>query len=70
MTTARGCDILLLKYKNNMKRSFFSLLALLLPCLALAHDFIVDGICYNVVSEEDKCCEVTFNSDEIILLPP
>ena len=47
-----------------MKRSVFSLLALLLPCLALAHDFIVDGICYNVVSEEDKCCEVTFKADE------
>lgn len=49
---------------HNMKRSVFSLLALLLPCLALAHDFIVDGICYNVVSEEDKCCEVTFKADE------
>ena len=47
-----------------MKRSVFSLLALLLPCLTLAHDFIVDGICYNVVSEEDKCCEVTFKADE------
>ncbi len=47
-----------------MKRSVFSLLALLLPCLALAHDFIVDGICYNITSEADKTCEVTFNSDE------
>ena len=49
---------------HNMKRSVFSLLALLLPCLALAHDFIVDGICYNITSEADKTCEVTFNSDE------
>lgn len=47
-----------------MKRSVFSLLALLLPCLALAHDFIVDGICYNITSEADKTCEVTFKSDE------
>ncbi len=47
-----------------MKRSVFSLLALLLPYMAFAHDFIVDGICYNVVSEEDKCCEVTFKADE------
>lgn len=48
----------------NMKRSFFRLLALLLPNLALAHDFIVDGICYNVTSMEEKTVEVTFNSDE------
>ena len=47
-----------------MKRSVFSLLALLLPCLALAHDFIVDGICYNITSEADKTCEVTFKADE------
>lgn len=47
-----------------MKRSVFSLLALLLPCLTLAHDFIVDGICYNITSEADKTCEVTFKADE------
>lgn len=40
------------------------LLAILLPCYALAHDFIVDGICYNITSEEEKTVEVTFNSDE------
>ena len=46
------------------KNILVCLLALLLPCLALAHDFIVDGICYNITSEADKTCEVTFNSDE------
>ena len=43
---------------------FVCLLALLLPCLASAHDFIVDGVCYNITSEEERTVEVTFNSDE------
>ena len=48
-----------------MKRNFiFSLLAVLLPCCVSAHDFIVDGVCYNITSEEEKTVEVTFNSDE------
>ena len=47
-----------------MKKSVFCLLALLLPCCVFAHDFIVDGICYNITSEEKKTVEVTFNSDE------
>ena len=47
-----------------MKKSVFCLLALLLPCCVSAHDFIVDGICYNITSEEKKTVEVTFNSDE------
>lgn len=49
---------------HNMKKSVFCLLALLLPCCVFAHDFIVDGICYNITSEEKKTVEVTFNSDE------
>ena len=49
---------------HNMKKSVFCLLALLLPCCVSAHDFIVDGICYNITSEEKKTVEVTFNSDE------
>lgn len=48
-----------------MKRSILVyMLALLLPCSTFAHDFIVDGICYNITSETDFTCEVTFNSDE------
>ena len=48
-----------------MKRSVLVyMLALLLPCSTFAHDFIVDGICYNITSETDLTCEVTFNSDE------
>ena len=48
-----------------MKRNFvFSLLAVLLPYCVSAHDFIVDGVCYNITSEEEKTVEVTFNSDE------
>ena len=48
-----------------MKRNFvFSLLAVLLPCCVSAHDFIVDGICYNITSEEERTVEVTCNEDE------
>lgn len=43
---------------------FVCQLALLLPYMALAHDFIVDGVCYNITSEEERTVEVTFNSDE------
>ena len=48
-----------------MKKIFWSaLLAVLLPCCAQAHDFVVDGICYNITSEEEKTVEVTYNEDE------
>ena len=44
-----------------MKKCIWScLLLFLLPFSALAHDFMVDGICYNIISEEHKQCEVTF----------
>lgn len=68
MTAARGGDILLLKYKNNMKRYSLILCAmmLLIPFKGMAHDFMVDSICYNVTSEKDMTCEVTFNSDKIV----
>ena len=68
MTAARGGDILLLKYKNNMKRCSLMLCAmmLLVPFKGMAHDFMVDSICYNVTSEKDMTCEVTFNSDKIV----
>ena len=48
-----------------MKRIFVvCLLAVLLPCCASAHDFIVDGICYNITSEEERTVEVACNEDE------
>lgn len=48
-----------------MKRNILvCLLALLLPCLAVAHDFEVDGIYYNITSEEDNTVEVTFPADK------
>lgn len=48
-----------------MKRSYLvCLLAVLLPCCTLAHDFVANGICYNITSEADLTCEVTYNSDE------
>lgn len=44
-----------------MKRRFFlSLFVMLLSQLGFAHDFMVDGICYNIISEEHKLCEVTY----------
>lgn len=50
-----------------MKNSIFAcLLAIvMMPCCALAHGFVVDGICYNVTSEIKSTCEVTFCSDEV-----
>ncbi len=51
-----------------MKRNILvCLLALLLPCLAVAHDFEVDGIYYNITSEEKKTVEVTDPSDKRIV---
>ena len=49
-----------------MKQLFKPLLAaLLLLCSSVinAHDFEVDGIYYNILSEEDKTVEVTFRGD-------
>ena len=46
------------------KNILVCLLALLLPCLAVAHDFEVDGIYYNITSEEDNTVEVTFPADK------
>ena len=51
-----------------MKRNILvCLLALLLPCLAVAHDFEVDGIYYNITSEEKKTVEVTDPSDKKVV---
>ena len=40
------------------------LFVMLLSQLGFAHDFMVDGICYNIVSEEYKLCEVTYFKQE------
>ena len=50
-----------------MKNCIFACLLafVMMPCCALAHGFIVDGICYNVTSEIKSTCEVTFCSDEV-----
>ena len=49
------------------KNILVCLLALLLPCLAVAHDFEVDGIYYNITSEERKTVEVTDPSDKKVV---
>ena len=51
-----------------MKRYSLMLCAmmLLIPFKGMAHDFMVDSICYNVTSEKDMTCEVTFSSDKIV----
>ena len=44
-----------------MKRIFLlSLFVMLLSQLGFAHDFMVDGICYNIISDEYRLCEVTY----------
>ena len=51
-----------------MKRYSLILCAmmLLVSFKGMAHDFMVDSICYNVTSEKDMTCEVTFCSDEVV----
>ena len=49
------------------KNILVCLLALLLPSLAVAHDFEVDGIYYNITSEEKKTVEVTDPSDKKVV---
>ena len=45
-------------------RILLCILATLLSYNVSAHDFMVDGVCYNVISEEHKLCEVTFFENE------
>ena len=47
-----------------MRRIFIVCLLALMCNVVSAHDFIVDGICYNITSEEEKTVEVTYNEDE------
>ena len=46
------------------KNIFVCLLAVLLPCCVSAYDFIVDGIYYKVVSEEDRLCKIVSYHEE------
>lgn len=46
--------------KHNYLKHLFTALLLLCCSIANAHDFEVDGIYYNILSEEDKTVEVTF----------
>lgn len=49
------------------KNIFVCLLAVLLPCLAVAHDFEVDGIYYNITSEENSTVGVTGPSNKKVV---
>lgn len=49
-----------------MKRIIlFYLLFLLVPCCALAYDFIIDGIYYKIISEEDRLCKIVSYHEEM-----
>ena len=50
--------------KHNYLRNLFSALLLLCCTTLSAHDFKVDGIYYNILSEEDKTVEVTHREDD------
>ena len=45
--------------KNNIQRKLMLIVVLLTSLHAFAHDFEVDGIYYNILSETDKAVEVT-----------
>lgn len=48
-----------------MKQRFLTIALLLLTSMySFAHDFEVDGIYYNVLSEEERTVEVTYKGDE------
>ena len=46
--------------KHNYLKHLFTTLLLLCTTIASAHDFEVDGIYYNILSETDKTVEVTY----------
>ena len=46
-----------------MKKSVLLLFAALLPLVASAHDFEVNGIYYNITSSTDRTVEVTYKGD-------
>ncbi len=45
------------------RKALLVLFAMMMPLLASAHDFEVDGIYYNITSETGKQAEVTFKGD-------
>ena len=49
--------------KNNCLKHLFTALLLLYAMVVSAHDFEVDGIYYNILSEEEKTVEVTYGGD-------
>ena len=48
--------------KTRAKKTLLALFAVLIPLLASAHDFKVNGIYYNITSEADKTVEVTYDA--------
>ncbi len=46
-----------------LRRGVATLLLLAVSVAAKAYDFVLSGICYNVVSEVDLTCEVTYYSE-------
>ena len=48
---------------NKIKSILLSVIGLLCSICVSAHDFEVDGIYYNITSEEDKTVEVTYPGD-------
>ena len=49
--------------KHNYLKHLFTVLLLLVATVAIAQDFEVDGIYYNITSYDDKTVEVTSNPD-------
>ena len=49
--------------KHNYLKHMFTVLLLLCTTVASAHNFEVDGICFNILSEEDKTVEVTYKGN-------
>ena len=49
--------------KHNYFKHLFAVLLLLCSTVAMAHDFEVDGVYYNIINESDKTVEVTYKGD-------
>ena len=49
--------------KHNYFKHLFAVLLLLCSTVAMAHDFEVDGIYYNIINESDKTVEVTYKGN-------
>ena len=55
--------------KNLVFKNLLLAVMLLCSAVATAHDFEVDGIYYNILSEEDKTVEVTFKGNSYSEFP-